>query len=115
MVSGTDVGSMDERQECGDIYQKMPGTVVKQIDPRKWTHEELVEWMLSARNGNFAPYVGNLPADMAGKTLLRLSQKQIAKTIFGSDSNPLGTELFNHLRLALEKADHATKKRLKEI
>jgi hypothetical protein len=106
---------MDERQECGDIYLKMPGTVVKQFDPRRYTYVELCDWMTTVRNGNFAPYVGNLPPDMTGKALLKLTQQQIAAKIFGNKANPLGNELFNHLRLQLEKADAVKKEKLREL
>ena len=58
--------------------------------------------------------VGNYGRDTR-KALLKLTQKQIAKTVFGNDANPQGNELFNHLRIALEKADQETKKRLKEL
>lgn len=77
--------------------------------PAKWTHDQAVEWLCTAKGGLFAPYVDAFPAGIDGRQLVRLNAARLAT--YCGENRRLGEQLFSALRAEMSEVSDAAARR----
>mmetsp|Transcript_173142 Transcript_173142/g.555223 ORF Transcript_173142/g.555223 Transcript_173142/m.555223 type:complete len:323 (-) Transcript_173142:54-1022(-) len=93
----------EEKQLLSDLLPKKE----RLMHPKQWTSEQVVDWLVSVRDGDFSDVVDAMPSNFTGQMLVRLSEGRCVQLCNGNQRR--GRTLFDLLHQEIHRVESSRK------